>query len=144
MRYMLDTNIVSYYLRRKSPSLDKRVKAALISQEACVSAVIRAELRYGQALLPATDVRHQLIESILPNLPTLSWTLEAADTYGQIFAHLKTLGTPIGELDTQIAAHALAENLILVTHNTKHFERIKSLRMEDWMQAWRIAIFEYS
>ena len=132
MRYMLDTNIISYYLRRKSPPLHARVKAVLTSQEACISSIIRAELRYGQALLQVTDLRHQLIESILPNLPTLSWTVEAADIYGQLFAHLKKLGTPIGELDTQIAAHALAENLILVTHNTKHFERIEGLKMEDW------------
>jgi len=68
----------------------------------------------------------------LADLPVMPWNT-AADIYGEIAALIRRQGTPIGEMDTQIAAHALAENLILVTHNTRHFERILGLRLEDWM-----------
>jgi tRNA(fMet)-specific endonuclease VapC len=73
-----------------------------------------------------------VIELFLQQLPLLAWTSEAADQYGQLKANLKLAGAPIGELDTQIAAHALAEKLALVTHNTKHFENVRGLRLEDW------------
>ena len=63
----------------------------------------------------------------------MPWNTAAADIYGEIAALLRRQGTPIGEMDTQIAAHALAQDLILVTHNTRHFERIPGLRLEDWM-----------
>lgn len=62
-----------------------------------------------------------------------SWSMEAADHCGALKHDLKTQGTPIGEMDTRIAAHALSENLILVTHNTRNFERISGLMLEDWM-----------
>ena len=61
------------------------------------------------------------------------WTAQAADIYGETHTLLMKKGQPIGIMDVQIAAHALAENLILVTHNTRHFERIPGLKLEDWM-----------
>ena len=134
MRYLLDTNIVSYYLRRSSQALETRVSKAL-QQDACaISVITRAELRFGQAYLGGGDARRQLIEIFLGKLPNLAWSTRTADQYGLLKSTLRRQGRPIGELDTQIAAHALAENLILVTHNTKHFERIEGLRIEDWMQ----------
>ena len=135
LRYMLDTNIVSYYLRRASPALEERVNAALRERTITISAITRAELRYGQMGLPPQDRRRPLIDSFLLRLPSMEWSMEAADHYGALKHALKTQGTPIGEMDTQIAAHALAENLILVTHNTRHFERIPGLALEDWMVA---------
>ena len=73
------------------------------------------------------------IDLLLEQLPTLPWTQAAADVYGPLKMQLQSIGRPIGEMDTQIAAHALAEDLTLVTHNTRHFERIPGLRLEDWM-----------
>jgi predicted nucleic acid-binding protein len=61
------------------------------------------------------------------------WRGEVADRYGTLKHTLKVQGRPIGELDTPIAAHALSEKLILVTHNTRHFEGIAGLELEDWM-----------
>ena len=66
-------------------------------------------------------------------LPTLAWTHQAADHYGTLKDAHRRGGTPIGELDTQIAAHALAEGLTLVTHNVRHFVQVPGLRLEDWM-----------
>jgi predicted nucleic acid-binding protein len=133
VRYLLDTNIVSYYLRRVSPALEQRVGEALNQHQAAISVITRAELRFGQAGMAADDRRRSLINSFLLRLPSLEWTLQAADNYGSLKSALKSQGRPIGEMDTQIAAHALAENLILVTHNTRHFERVPGLKLEDWL-----------
>jgi tRNA(fMet)-specific endonuclease VapC len=132
LRYLLDTNTVSYFIRRSSSALEQRMAQALSEQSAAISAITRAELRYGQALMEAEDKRRSVIELLLQQLPLLALTSEAADQYGQLKAHLKLTGSPIGELDTQIAAHALADKLVLVTHNTKHFENVLGLQLEDW------------
>jgi tRNA(fMet)-specific endonuclease VapC len=133
LRYLLDTNIVSYYLRRASPALEARVSDALKHQTIAISVLTRAELRFGQAGMGSDDRRRGLIDHFLLRLPNLAWTNPAADHYGEIKALHKRMGIPIGELDTQIAAHALAEDLILVTHNTRHFGKIPGLALEDWM-----------
>ena len=131
--YLLDTKIVSYYLRRSSPALETRVSDALQAQTLAISALTRAELRFGQLGMAVQDRRRGLIDHFLLRLPNIPWSNQTADHYGAIKDLLKRQGTPIGELDTQIAAHALAEKLILVTHNTRHFEKVPGLTLEDWM-----------
>ncbi len=133
LRYLLDTNIVSYYVRRSSAALEDRVSDALKNQTIAISVLTRAELRFGQAGMQTDDKRRSFIDHFLIRLPNLVWTSNAADRYGDIKALHKRQGTPIGEIDTQIAAHALAEGLILVTHNTKHFDKVPGLELEDWM-----------
>jgi tRNA(fMet)-specific endonuclease VapC len=66
-------------------------------------------------------------------LPNLAWTHQAADHYGALKDANRRGGMPIGELDTQIAAHALAEGLTRVTHTTRHFDQVPGLQLEDWM-----------
>ena len=133
MRYLLDTNIVSYYLRRASPALEAKVSDALKRHSAAISVITRAELRYGQAGMTPEDRRRGLIDSFFLRLPSLEWSAQAADNYGSLKNLLKRQGTPIGDMDTLIAAHALAEDLILVTHNTRHFEKVPGLKLEDWL-----------
>ena len=131
--YSLDTNILSYFIRGRHPSLNARVVKAIDRQEAGVSAIVRAEMRFGQSRMPFDDKRRRAIDLLFGQLPTMPWTAAAADAYGPLKTSLQSNGQPIGELDTQIGAHALAEGLILVTHNTRHFERIAGLKLEDWM-----------
>ncbi len=133
LAYLLDTNIASYYLRRHSASLEARVNQGLLQQTVALSALTRAELRFGQAGMADDDRRRSLIDHFLLQLPSLPWTTQAADHYGALKDAHRRSGTPIGELDTQIAAHALAEGLTLVTHNTRHFDRVPGLKLEDWM-----------
>ncbi len=133
LRYLLDTNTVSYFIRRSSSALEKRMSLAMKNESAAISTLTRAELRYGQALMERQDKRSNVIDLLLQQLPHLAWTSEAADHYSEIKSYLKLEGAPIGELDTQIAAHALAEGFILVTHNTKHFVKIPHLKLEDWL-----------
>ncbi|MDP2829295.1 MAG: type II toxin-antitoxin system VapC family toxin [Sulfuricellaceae bacterium] len=129
---MIDTNIASYFLRRSFPVLDGRMKTAMQAGEVAISVITRAELRYGQSLAPADNRLARLVNGFLEEMPVFDWTASAADVYGRIAAQLKLAGMPIGVPDTQIAAHALAENLVLVTHNTRHFERVPGLLIENW------------
>jgi predicted nucleic acid-binding protein len=133
LAYLLDTNIASYYLRRSSAALEARVNEALLKQTVAMSVLTRAELRFGQAGMADGDRRRSLIDHFLLQLPSLPWTSDAADRYGALKDLHRRAGTPIGELDTQIAAHALAEGLTLVTHNTRHFAMVPGLKLEDWM-----------
>lgn len=133
MRYLLDTNTLSYFIKGVSPILMRHMTRAMQANTIATSAICHAEVRYGQALMSATDKRRVPIDLLLLELPILPWTEAAADCYGEIRAMLKRQGTPIGDMDTLIAAHALAENLILVTHNTRHFENVPGLKLEDWM-----------
>ena len=105
---------------------------AMQAQTIATSVVCRAEIRYGQALMADNDKRHKPINLMLLEQPALAWTVDAADRYGEIRAQLRQQGAPCGELDTMIAAHALVNKLTLVTHNTRHFERIDGLVLEDW------------
>ncbi|MFC4299454.1 type II toxin-antitoxin system VapC family toxin [Castellaniella hirudinis] len=130
--YMLDTNIASYLLRGGYSRLEQRLRRESVSN-VCLSAITRAELRYGVArLLPEATRLEREVERFLQGITTLSWDMAAADAYGAVRARLERAGTPIGALDTQIAAHALITNTTLITHNTGEFRRVPGLRTEDW------------
>lgn len=133
LHWLLDTNIVSYYLRRSSPTLVQQVNQALRAQSCAISVLTRGELRYGQALMTPEDGRRTLIDAFLRQLPHLPWTGAAADHFGALKSRNRLAGTPRGDIDTQIAAQALAEGLTLVTHNLRHFEGTPGLKLEDWM-----------
>ena len=133
IKYLVDTNILGYFARNSSATLQKRMLTALKKQEVAISAITRAETRFGLALMQADDKRRRTIDLLLNEFSVLPWTLEAADRYGEIAAHLQQTGQPIGEMDTQIAAHALALGQPLVTHNTRPFKRVAGLKLEDWM-----------
>lgn len=130
--YMLDTNIVSYLLRGSHPALEQRLRREPVSA-VCISAITRAELRYGVARLqPAASRLECEVERFLVGITVLPWGASAADAYGLVRATLERRGQPIGALDTQIAAHALIENLTLITNNVREFSRVPGLRVEDW------------
>ncbi len=132
IRYMADTNILGYFARRASPSLQLRMMAAMQNNEIAISVITRAETRFGLALLSAQDKRRVSINLLLQEIPALAWTPEAADRYGEIASHLHKTGKPIGEMDAMIAAQAIVADLTLVTHNTRHFKRVDGLKLEDW------------
>ena len=132
IRYLADTNILGYLTRQSSARLQSRMRAAMEAHEVAISVVTRAETRFGQRLLNPDDRRHAVIDALLQEMPVLMWTPEAADHYGDLAATLQRKGQPIGTMDTMIAAHALAEGLIVVTHNTKDFKRVPGLVIEDW------------
>ena len=131
MRYSLDTNTCIRYINGRSPGV--RAKLPTIpTHEVIVCSVVRAELFYGAAKSQVPALSRQKQDQFLHPYATLPFGDLAADTYGQIRALLERAGTPIGPLDLQIAAIALAHGLTLVTHNTREFGRVPGLNLEDW------------
>ncbi len=110
IRYLLDTNIVSYFVKGTSAGLVKRMQARVDAQDITISAVTRAELRYGLEMMDPSDRRRRRVDLLITELPALPWRIDAADEFDRIRAHLRRNGTPIGEFDTLIAAHALSQN----------------------------------
>lgn len=127
---MLDTDTVSFALRGVG-----NVGATLLQRapaELCISAVTLAELRFGADRRGSTKL-HALIGSFARTIRVMPFDSEAADQFGRIGSMLAGLGTPIGQMDTMIAAHALALEVTLVTNNARHFERVPSLPLESWV-----------
>ena len=128
---MLDTNICIYAIKQRPPE----VLAALRAQEVAglgLSSVTVAELAFGVA--KSGSARNQkALEQFLEPLEIADFDRSAALVYGRLRAALEASGTPIGPLDTQIAAHALALGVILVSNNQREFARVPGLRLEDWV-----------
>lgn len=132
IRYLLDTDTCSYFLKTGKASLRRRVRAGMMGGSLAISVITRAELRYGLEFLPSDHFLRVLVNSFLQQIQVLAWTEAAADEYARLAAGMKRTGKPIGILDTQIAAQALAENLVLVTNNTRHFGAVHGLKIENW------------
>ena len=135
MKYLLDTNIVSYFLRDASPGLSQHILDST-PETLAISVVSAGELRYGLSKLSsskrATELANRL-DALLAAIPVLPLPADAAPHYGITRAQLEAAGTPIGGNGLWIAAHALAQNLTLVTNNTREFERVVGLRVENWL-----------
>jgi tRNA(fMet)-specific endonuclease VapC len=131
MRYLLDTNVCVMYLNGRSAAVRDRI-VALPTEDIAVCSVVKFELFYGamRSNNPTRTLQRQ--QEFLGQLVSLPFGDEAAIIGGQIRATLANAGTPIGAYDLQIAAISLANNLILVTHNTREFERVDGLPLEDW------------
>lgn len=132
IRYMLDTNTVSVALRG-SPALDERLQR-LNPADWCISAVTRSELRYGVALKPEATKLAQYVEAFLNSTITVPWDQSAADAHGSLRARFRRAGTPIGDFDEMIAAHALSLDAVLVTDKKRHFKLVEGLALENWIR----------
>lgn len=131
-KYMLDTDICSYLIRRQSPKLLQKLSSILPSQ-VCLSVITRAELLYGLEKLSSTHRLRVDVTHFLREMRVLPWDDEAAGYYARIRHQLTSSGQPIGELDMMIAAHSLSAGAVLVTNNTRHYERItQPLSLENW------------
>jgi tRNA(fMet)-specific endonuclease VapC len=128
--YLLDTNIASYIIKGH-PAVRQRLVAVPIHQVS-ISAVTEGELRYDVARVPAGARLNAIVEEFLIRVAVHAWDSAAAREYGRIRATLERAGGKLGNLDTMIAAHALARGSVLVTHD-KAFARVEGLRTEDWM-----------
>ena len=129
MRYMLDTNKVSHFLRGH-PSVSKRI-TSLPMDSLCLSVISEAELRYGLARKPDAIHLHKVVNEFLRRVEVLAWGSDVADHYGNLRAELESKGDSLGPLDMQIAAHAFSIGATLVT-NDQAFKRVKKLKVIDW------------
>ncbi|MGH9389209.1 MAG: PIN domain-containing protein [Vicinamibacteria bacterium] len=130
VRYLLDTNTVSFYVRQSSPALVKRLRATPAASVA-LSVVTAMEIHFGLARNPALRIG-PAVEAFLEGIDVLPLTSDSARHYARIRADLEARGTPIGPLDLMIASHALALRATLVTTDLSEFRRVAGLRSEDW------------
>ena len=131
MRYMLDTNICIYVIKNKPETVIKRFLER-DPDELCISSVTYAELMYGVEKSQRVDKNRLAMMLFLSPITILDFNARAAEEAGKIRAELEKKGTPIGPLDVLIAGHAKAEELTLVTNNTREFVRVENLELEDW------------
>ena len=133
MKYMLDTNICIYLIRQKPPQVLQKF-TALSFGDVGVSAITVAELQYGVHKSQHAERDEQALEQFLIPLIIAGFDHNAAATYGAIRATLERQGTPIGSLDTLIAAHALSLDTTLVTNNLREFSRVPRLKVVNWAE----------
>ena len=134
LRRLLDTNLCIHVIRHRPQPVLRRFEDYGIG-EVGVSSVTVAELRYGAEKSSRPEQNLEALGRFLLPLEVLAFGGEAAAAYGRVRAVLGRDGTPIGPLDTLIAAHAVSVSVTLVTNNTREFQRVPGLEVEDWTGA---------
>ena len=129
--WMLDTNTLSDLIRNPREALVQRL-SSMEPDAVATSIVVACELRFG-ARRKGSDALTSRVEQLLGALTVLPFDEPADQHYADIRAALERAGTPIGNHDLFIAAHARSRGMTLVTHNTREFERVPELSVEDWM-----------
>ena len=134
MRYLLDTDICIYIIKRSPADVFEHFKQLQVG-DVGISAITFCELQYGVAKSSKPEKNQWALSEFLGPVEVLDFPSAAAIGFGDIRARLKNAGTPIGNYDLLIAAHALQLNLTLVTNNTREFERVPGLRIENWTES---------
>jgi tRNA(fMet)-specific endonuclease VapC len=133
LTHLLDTNIVSYLIRGNYPAVRQHIESVQLESLA-VSAVTEAELLFWVLCRPGSPRTRIGVEDFLLRVPSLSWDSHTAQSYAQTRDMLKRRGRVLSTTDLMIAAHALALDLILVTHD-QVFAFVDGLKTEDWTVA---------
>lgn len=132
LRYLLDTNIVIYVLKRRPVEVLATFNAN--ASRMAISSTTLAELLHGAEKSSRVSENLAVVEDFCSRLQVLPYGPKAAQHYGVIRAALEKLGLPIGVNDMHIAAHARSEGLVLVTNNMGEFARVPALEVENWVQ----------
>jgi len=131
MKYMLDTNICIYLIKRKLPRVLKHFQSH-VPGDIGISSITLAELRYGVAKSQHIEKNRQALDEFILPLEIADFDEKAAERYGNVRASLEKEGKPIGSMDMLIGAHALSLGITLITNNTREFKQIKTLKIADW------------
>ena len=131
LKFMLDTNICIFTIKNRPEHVREAFNAH--HGQLCISTVTLMELVFGAEKSSNPQRNLAVVEGFAARLDVLKYDWEAAANTGQLRAELAKLGTPIGPYDQMIAGHARSQGLILVTNNTREFERVPGLRIEDWV-----------
>ena len=134
MRLLLDTNICIYAMKHKPASVLRKLQT-MSPDDVGVSIITAAELWYGAKKSLHPERNRSLMTTFLAEFQVLPFNEPAAEHYSSIRTHLEQVGQVIGELDMLIAGQARCLDLTLVTHNTREFERVPNLHIEDWYAA---------
>ncbi len=131
MKFMLDTNICIYLIKKKPMIVIDRLRK-ISASDVCLSSITLSELEYCIEKSEQKDRNRLALAEFTASLEVMPYGSDTAFSYGKIRAELERKGKPIGSLDMLIAAHALSLNLVLVTNNEKEFVRVPDLRVENW------------
>ena len=131
MKYLLDTNICIFIIKRRPTKVLRRFQL-YSPDDIAVSSVTLAELRYGADKSTRNAQAHEALNEFLAPLSVVDFDRVAAAQYGKIRTDLERRGTPIGPLDIMIAAHALSLEVTVVTNNVSEYSRVAMLTIEDW------------
>ncbi len=134
MKYLLDTNICIALIRQKPAALIQRITSHQPG-EVGISSITLAELIHGVEKSTHVEQNMLALQQFLLPLELSDFDQQAAFIYGKIRAQLERDGQTIGSMDMLIAAQAISLETILVTNNTKEFQRVKDLNIEDWISA---------
>jgi len=130
LKFMLDTNIVIFVIKRRPAELLPVFNR--YAEQMCISTITLAELAHGVEKSSQPENNQKVIEDFISRVEVVEYTRDAAMHYGDIRADLERKGTPIGVNDLHIAGHARSRGFILVSNNTHEFERVEGLRLSDW------------
>jgi tRNA(fMet)-specific endonuclease VapC len=131
LKYLLDTNIVIYVLKRRPKEVLDIFNAN--ASRMAISSITLSELMYGAEKSLNTDKNLEAVEEFVSHLEVLPYDAKASQHYGQIKAAFEKKGQIIGENDIHIAAHAISHGLILVSNNVREFKRVPNLALENWV-----------
>lgn len=131
MLYMLDTNICSYIIRNKPVNIKEKLQEVEKEHTVALSSIVVAELLYG-ATKKGSPKLLQVVNSFIDNFIIYDYSKISAKSYAEVRTKLEKKGQIIGANDLLIASHALALDALLVTNNTREFERVDGLGLEDW------------
>ena len=132
MNYMLDTNIIAYAKNNRPEKVLARFQQYKL-EDLCISAITLAELEYGVCNSSKPEQNRLALMAFLSGIEIVPFDANAAREYGTIRHYLKIRGELIGANDLLIAAHAKSLGLVLITNNTKEFERVEGLKIENWV-----------
>ncbi|MEB4589465.1 type II toxin-antitoxin system VapC family toxin [Candidatus Thiothrix sp. Deng01] len=131
MNFLLDTNICIYLIKRKPPEVLQRFRQ-LQPGSVFISSVTTSELYYGAQKSQRVQANLEALNNFLLPFRIVDYDESASFLYGELRADLEKRGQSIGPLDMMIAAHALSLDIPLVTNNTREFERVQGLKLENW------------
>jgi tRNA(fMet)-specific endonuclease VapC len=131
MIYLLDTNTCIQYINQRNSAVLNTLRTKR-REDVAICDIVKFELYYGAYKSQRPERNLEVLSEFFLEIFSLPFEEEAAKIAGMIRGDLKKKGTPIGPYDLQIAAISIANNLILVTHNTREFNRIEDLKVEDW------------
>jgi len=131
VRYLLDTNICIYIIKRRPKEVLRRFRE-VETGDIGISSVTLSELYFGAAKSAFPKENRLALESFVMPLGIQAYDAPAAAAYGEVRADLERKGTPIGSMDLLIAAHAISLRAVLVTNNTREFRRVRGLSVDNW------------
>ena len=132
MKYLLDTNIIAYIIKKRPVEVFDKLQS-VEWEEVAISSIVVAELWFGVAKSQHKEQNKIALENFLAPFTILDFDTKAAEQYAFVRVDLEAKGTIIGANDLLIAAHALSQELILVTNNVKEFGRVENLKIENWV-----------